>query len=304
MLRSLIIVTCRWLFCLYLPLANATAPIGPMAQAGGILFKVQDAHHTLYLFGTIHVGASDFYPLAPRIMHTLEQASAIALEIDPHQRHAMQAAVAQYGLYPAGQSFHTELSLALQQQVLAALARYHVAPQIIAPLRPWMIASLLTLQEFESKAYRAELGVDSYLADLMRKRHKPVLELEGAAAQLALFDRLDNQQQSRLLEDTLQELSDPGSAAKIVALAQYWRHADLPGLQGLLDEMATDHSLVGRFTKEVLLDQRNPVLSTRIAALLQQRDGVFAAIGILHLVGANSVPALLQQYGLKVERLY
>ncbi|SRR5450830_363948 len=306
MLRRLIIVIFSGLFCLYLPVARAagTTPAPAQKHAGGVLFKVQDAHHTLYLFGTIHVGAADFYPLAPRVMRALEQAPAIALEIDPANLVAMQAAVQQYGLYPEGRSFRNELSATLQQQVLTALDKFHIPPDMITRMRPWMIASLLTVQEFDSQGFHAELSVDSHLADLIRKRHKPVIELESAATQLALFGALTPEQQSLLLQDTIKELNDPDSAAKTVELAQSWRDADLDHLQVLLDEMAHDDSFVGRFTKEVLVDQRNPVLSARIASLLQQQDGIFAAMGILHLAGAGSVPALLQQRGLKVERIY
>jgi uncharacterized protein len=305
MLRRLIIVTFATLFCLYVATAKADdlAPAASRPHPGGVLFKVQDGRHTLYLFGTIHVGTADFYPLAPRVMQALEHAPAVALEIDPANASAMQSALQQYGFYPAGQSFRTELSASVQQQVLAALARDHIDPASIATMRPWMIANLLTVQAFEKQGYRTELAVDSHLARLIRQRHKPVIELESAATQIALFGALDNQQQSLLLEDTIKELSDPESAARTVELVQSWRNADLHRLQDLLDEMSRDHSFAGRFAKEVLLDQRNRLLSERILDLLQQQDGIFAAIGILHLAGTGGVPALLQQRGLKVERL-
>ncbi|WP_050476356.1 TraB/GumN family protein [Herbaspirillum rhizosphaerae] len=306
MVRRLIIVTFAWLLCLYLPAAGAASSTQEAGGKGqhGALFKVQDAHHTLYLFGTIHVGADNFYPLAPRVMQALEQAPAIALEIDPQKIPAMQAAVLQYGFYPDGKSYRTELPPQLRQQLETALQKYHVAPDTVARFRPWMIASLLTVQEFDSKGYRSELAVDSYLADIVKKRNKPVIELEGAATQLALFGALSERQQNLLLEDTIKELNDPDSAAKVVELAECWRTGNLDGLQGLLDEMESDKSFVGRFTREVLLDQRNPSLTDRIAALLGQQDGVFAAIGILHLVGPTSVPALLKQRGYTIERLY
>src|SRR5450830_1464755 len=124
----LIIVIFAWLLCLYLPAANSAQPAQPDAGSAqhGALFKIQDAHHTIYLFGTIHVGAENFYPLAPRVMQALEQAPAIALEIDPHNIQAMQAAVLQYGFYPEGRSYLTELSPPLQRQVQAALKKYRI----------------------------------------------------------------------------------------------------------------------------------------------------------------------------------
>jgi len=302
MLRRLIIVAWSTLLCLYLPAANAGGDTAPPAQSGGVLFKVQNGQHSLYLFGTIHVGTHDFYPLAPTVMHVLEQAPAIALEIDPSNNQALQAAVRRYGLYPPGQS--SQLSEPLRQQVVVALGKYRIAPDTVAGLRPWMIATLLTVQQAESRGYHAALAVDNYLADFAHQHHQSVLELEGAAAQLALLGGLDSKQQHLLLEDTIKELNDAKSTAELNEIIRCWRQSDLQGLQALLDEMTQDHRFSGRFAKEVMIDQRNPVLAARIAALLSEQEGVFAAIGILHLAGPNSVPALLAQHGLKVERIF
>ena len=70
MRRQIIVMFCG-LFLLPLQAAFAEAP--RVAQNRGALFKVQDASHTLYLFGTIHVGAPDFYPLEPTVTQALER---------------------------------------------------------------------------------------------------------------------------------------------------------------------------------------------------------------------------------------
>lgn len=300
MLRRLIIVSLSCLLCLYLPVATAQQTA---KQSGGALFRVQDGHHTLYLFGTIHVGAADFYPLAPEVMQALERAPAVALELDPTKLASLQAAIEQYGVYPPGQSFRTALSAPLQQQLLKVLAQYHIAPKSIERMRPWMIASLLTVEEAEGSGYQSQLAVDSYLANAILKRNKPVIELEGAARQMALFAALSPAQENLLLEDAIKELHDAESATELKAMAECWRRGDLNGLAELLNDKSDKASFVTRFTKEVLLDQRNPYLAERIADLLTQQDGVFAAIGMLHLTGSNDLPALLEQRGLKVERI-
>ena len=302
-LKDLIIVILISLLGFYLSFAKSAEVQASRQQPGGILFKVQDGHHVLYLLGSIHVGAADFYPLAPVILRTLEQAPALALEIDPEQLPALQAAVLQNGIYAAGESFRSALSEPVQRQLLAALEKNHISEDSIAHMRPWMIASLLTMQQAEGGGYSAALGVDNYLAQLAHARHQAVIELEGAARQLALFGALAPAQQSLLLEDTLQELDNAGSAAQLSAITACWREGDLPRLQGLLDDMRSAPGFVDRFTKTVMIDQRNPFLADRLATLLAQQDGVFAAIGMLHLVGANGVPALLAQRGLQVERV-
>jgi uncharacterized protein YbaP (TraB family) len=55
---------------------------------------------------------------------------------------------------------------------------------------------------------------------------------------------------------------------------------------------------------DVLLKQRNPLLADGLAAQLRGNRDSFAAIGILHLVGPDSVPEQLRRQGCRVEQIY
>ena len=59
-----------------------------------------------------------------------------------------------------------------------------------------------------------------------------------------------------------------------------------------------------RLVDHVLLDERNVDIADKLAALLKRQNNSVAAIGVLHLVGDKSVPALLGERGLSVERVY
>ncbi len=314
--RSTIIVILAWIFCFYHPsfswaqtLETRTADnVSPLPQPPipprGALFKIQDAGHTLYLFGTIHVGTHDFYPLEPRVMQALEQASTIALEIDPGKSQALQQALAQYAFYPPGQSYQNALSPHLQQQVQQILKRYDIAPADVARFRPWLLATILTVHEFSSNGYQSKDGVDGYLANYAKQHNKTVIELENAEKQTALFGTLSINEQVALLQDTIDEITNPNTARKVIEIAELWRKADVAGFEKLNEEMEKDKSFAGRFARGPLLEQRNPGLAQGIISLLRKQDHAFAAIGILHLTGPVNVPSLLQQQGCYVERIY
>jgi uncharacterized protein YbaP (TraB family) len=68
--------------------------------------------------------------------------------------------------------------------------------------------------------------------------------------------------------------------------------------------IAADTSLSGRFAREVLLDGRNGALAGKLGQLLADEENTVAAIGVLHLLGKNSVPELLRARGIEVERVY
>ena len=52
-----------------------------------------------------------------------------------------------------------------------------------------------------------------------------------------------------------------------------------------------------------LLDDRNPTLADRIAALHAEGHAVFAAVGSLHMIGPAGLPTLLAQRGFSVEQV-
>lgn len=305
--QRLIIVTLAFLFCLYLPPARvsaANADAATATPARGTLYRISDGRHTLHLFGTIHVGAPDFYPLEARVTRALKQAPTLALELDPQNAGALQAAVLRHGIYPDGRRFEQQLDPALAKRTLAALRRYQLPLEQMQTFRPWMLATALTVQEYAASGYRPELAVDNYLATAVRAHGGKIVELESAERQLSVFSRLDEVQQAQFLADTLDELDDADLARKLDELVGAWRRADSGGFERALKEMEDDHSFAGSFTRQALLDERNPGLADGIAALLAGQDKAVAAIGILHLVGPGSVPELLQKKGLRVEKIY
>lgn len=306
--QRLIIVTLALLFCFYLPARNVAAAAPGAANNDaprrGALYRISDGRHTLHLFGTIHVGAPDFYPLESRIMRAIDQASTLALELDPQNAGALQAAVARHGLYPDGRRYEQELAPELARRTTAALRRYQLPAERLQNFRPWMLATALTVQEYASGGYKPELAVDSYLAGAVRAHGGKVIELESAERQMSVFSRLDAAQQAQFLGDTLDELDDADLARKLDELVGAWRRADSGGFAQALREMGDDKSFASRFTRHALLDERNPGLADGIAALLAGQDKAVAAIGILHLVGPGSVPELLKHKGLQVEQLY
>jgi len=302
-MRSQIIVMFCGLFLLPLPAALAEA--APVAQNRGALFRVQDAGHTLYLFGTIHVGAPDFYPLEPTLTQALEGAGALALEIDPgaDPRAALRA-VLKYGMEAPGSQVPADCRQTLAPRLAPLLQKYGIAPEAVAPMKPWMLASMLAIGEFSKLGYRSDLAVDNYLSQQARARKIPVLELESMEGQLALFGAMTPVDQCRFLEDGVASIEDQEQSQEAREIANAWRTADAAAFDKLAAKAATDPSFAAQFVQKVLLDGRNPALADGIAKLLAREKSSLAAIGVLHLVGTKSVPDLLRQKGLKVERVY
>lgn len=299
-MRRMIIV----MFCLLLGMS-----VGASAQqqpARGALYKLEYAGNTSWLFGTIHVGKQDFYPLEPRVTQALERATAVALEIDPTADPARSMAVMrEFGLYaPGSGSAMTDIRAEYRPRLERMLAKHGIAPEMVAPMKPWLVVMMLTLGEYRNLGYGPELGVDLQLARLAHGQKKRVVELESIGGQAALFGRLSNQEQARFLEDSLDIIENPKQGVQPRDLVDAWASADAAKFEALAREVEEDTTFSGKFMKKVLLNERNPLLADGIVAMMKMEQHSFAAIGTLHLVGSGNVAELLRQRGVKVERIY
>jgi len=305
MRRQIIVMFCS-LFCFALGPAWAADQAADQRQAPnrGALFKVRNGEHALYLFGTIHVGSKEFYPLEPRVAGVLKQAPVLALEIDPlGDPQKLARAVQKYGLAGPGAAAPA-LSPEWRRRLDALLKQYQIEPQTVAAMKPWLLASLLTVSEFASQGYDAAQAVDAHLAKQAHDRGQKVIELESPEGQMGLFGNLSPAEQLLFLQETIAGIEDKEQAKQAREIAEAWRNADARALDALAAQAERDDSFSGRFVQKVLLDGRNPALADSMVKLMARENNSVAAIGVLHLIGKGSVPELLRQRGMTVERIY
>lgn len=270
----------------------------------GALFKIAGNGHTMYLFGTMHVGQPGFYPLEPRIAAAIAGASTLALEIDPSADPAgMASALQTYGMAVPGNGIE-QMAPMLKARLYKALAKAGIEPSSVARFKPWLVATVLAMAEYAAQGYRADLSVDAHLAQLARASKVPVIALETPALQMGLFNRLSDAEQMRFLEESIDLVENGKQNAEVRQIVEAWRTADKRAFDAIAARAERDTSVSGRFVKTVLLDERNVVIADKLASLLQRTDRSVAAIGVLHLVGSKSVPALMEERGLTVERVY
>jgi len=291
------------MFCLLLGLSFSATAAPP---ARGALYKLEYAGHTSWLFGTIHVGLPDFYPLEPRVTQAMERATAVALEVDPAADPAKSMAIMrEYGLYaPGAGSAMTDIRPEYRPRLESMLKKHGIAPEMVASMKPWLIVMMITIGEYRALGYRPELGVDLQLARTAHGRKQRVVELESVGGQAALFGRLTPQEQARFLEDSLDTFEDSKQGVQPRDLVDAWASADASKFEALAREVEEDQTFSGKFMKQVLLNERNPVLADGIVEMMKKEQHSFAAIGTLHLVGSGNVAELLRQRGVKVERIY
>ncbi|MCE3262798.1 MAG: TraB/GumN family protein [Pseudoduganella sp.] len=288
-----------------IPPAHAAAPADAIQLSDvpkrGALYRVHHEGKTSYLFGTIHVGKQDFFPLEPEVTEALAKSSALVLELDVRASAAYHRALARHGQYPAGQTLRDHLSPDALARLEVALEKVKLPLRSVEHYRPWVVANILVGQEIEKSGFHRGLGVEGYL--LSKASKKPLLELENADYQLGLFSAMDDAQQEAYLLENIDEINNGAALRKSAGLIDAWSAADAARIAALTHELTTGDTVSARFMDRTLLGKRNPEMAASIEAIMRKGDA-FIGIGLLHLVGDNGVPALLRQHGYEVEKVY
>lgn len=270
----------------------------------GSLYRVQQGNDTIYLFGTIHVGQASFFPLGEEATSAFNQASTVAVEMDVRKLELIQLAVKKYGLYAPGDSIESHLPEDGLQQLKTELAGMGIPFNNVDQMKPWMIANLLITLLLQRAHYLPQDGIDLFLLRRAQEQGKTIVELESADYQLSLYSKLNDSEQATYLKETLEIMNNEEMLRITHALVNAWLKADSKAMRQVLEESLDEDTVTAEFTKKILLDQRNPEMTDKIEAMLKNHQSVFVGVGLLHLVGEKGIPALLQQRGYTVNKIY
>lgn len=268
------------------------------ARDRGFLWRVERDGRVSHLYGTLHVARRDWMFPGPRVRAALAASDTVALELDmldPQVARRMAA-----GMQAAG---GTPLPAAIVRR-LDQRARAECAdPALFERLGPELKIAALTMLAARRQGLEAAYGVDMFLAGYARSQGLRVTGLETPEEQLRALGAGAPGDAVALLDSGLRDLDSGRAQAMLARLAQLWADGDHATLSAYpqwcqcLDtpaEVAAMHRL---------LDERNPVLAQRIEALHARGTRVFAAVGSLHMIGAQGLPALLAARGFQVTRI-
>jgi hypothetical protein len=270
-------------------------------QARSILYRVQGAGGaTVYLLGSIHLLSADAYPLPQPVQDAYADAERLVFETSMDSLMARQAEMAARGLLQGGKTLRGELPEDLYAQVekaAPALAPLGVGMVSVDRMEPWLVALLFQSAESLKVGLAPEHGVDVHFTERARADGKPVSGLESVDFQMDLFDGLSAGEQVSYLRQSLQDL--PRSTEVMRQMVAAWRAGDADAIDALMNESrAQAPEMYAR-----LLTDRNAAWVPQIEALLRGWEDVLVVVGAGHLVGDDSVVAMLRARGHTVEQL-
>lgn len=286
---------------------DMSSAVTSQAQRRGTLYRVEDdakPAHVVWLFGTIHVGRPDWYPLPREVMTAFGTARRLVLETDLRDTAAVATAVARHALYPDGEQLDAHVSVQTYALLRDTAARLHVPITALSAMRPFAVATLLSELALQQDGYRADLGVDQMLLRLASDAGKPVEGIESPEFQMQLFSRLGGNEQEAMLREQLEGMRDGSAQREMQTMVNAWAHADSLAIEGLLAREAAKGTATAAWMRDVLIDARNARMAQAVQALLPRPGPTFVAVGMAHLAGKNGIPQLLAQRGLHVKKIY
>jgi uncharacterized protein YbaP (TraB family) len=307
----------RYFLCVLLlscTLANPAAAQGPVPVCADpeatMLWKVTGASLesqgvSIQLFGSLHVGKPEFYPLDELIEDAFRSADHLVFEIDPTSATDPQNAIMMQkrGMLPAGQTLQSVVSPQAYANLQRVLEGMGVPVAGVNNLKPWLIALTLTNLQVSALGYSALDGLEMYFTT-RKSPQSDILELESMEQQLAMLDALDPE---IFLGYSLEDLQD--GAVELDSMVQAWRCADHDALSAFLFEdfantesqSPTEQAMLDEL-HEHLFAERNVVMADGIEQFIQTGKGAyFVVVGAGHLLGPGSVVDLLRERGYQVD---
>jgi uncharacterized protein YbaP (TraB family) len=261
------------------------------------VWVVHGPHATIVLFGSVHIlpPGLDWEPA--QLKEALARASDLWFEIPLDDASSLTATrlAAEQGLQGPGESLSAQLSPASREHLARIAESCGVSVEGLDRLRPWLAEITLSLAVYRQAGAIQEEGVERQITGLVPQT-VPRRAFETAEQQIGFLSNAPLSDQIASLEETLGELDEgPTSYERVVTV---WMAGDAPGIvREALDPMIKSAPGVYR----ALVVDRNRRWVTAIRKRLDGQGEAVMVVGVGHLVGPDSVPALLRAQGVSVD---
>lgn len=271
------------------------------AAAQPAFWVVKDADSTVYLLGTVHLLKPETKWHSDKLDAAMAEAKELWLELPTTNAEAMQAEmmalVSRFGLAPAT-PLSKDLTPAEMKTLDEAAKVAGLSASQLNVFRPWFAALTISTASMTRAGYDPASGVDSKVEAIFRARNIAPKGFETAEEQIKVFASMPRAQELEYLRETMEEYAD--APVELDRMVTQWAAADITGMEQLfVTEMKTEEPDL----YASLLVNRNANWVVKIEEMLKGSGTSFIAVGAAHLIGPDSVIAMLDARGVKAERV-
>lgn len=267
------------------------------AQDRGPLWRITQAGQSSWLYGTAHVSSADWVFPGRNVVRAMQQADMLALELNLLDAESLKPLI-----QPADPA---RIARVLDATRLARIARLTdvacLPPNALDTRRPVIQAATLLALDARHSGFYVDFGIDAMLAGLAQSLKKPIVALESAQDQLDLLSGRNETEERLFVDSALDQLESGKARGQMKTMLQVWAQADVTQLDNYADWCNCMDTAEDRAFMKRLLDDRNVLMAEKISQLHASGKRVFAGVGVLHMVGAQGLPALMRAQGFQVE---
>ncbi|ERN54446.1 TraB/GumN family protein [Alkalihalophilus marmarensis] len=276
-------------------------------ESKGVFYKIENNQNTIYLFGSIHTANRDLHPLKPEVEAAFTESDYVAVELDYKNIDLTKwnELNKEFGLLKSGTIDHY-LSPKTREHFNEFLSTYQIRENDINQLQPWNLNHYIQATVAAEEGFSPDFGIEEYFLSRAPVEEKSILQLESYEDFFYVWGQLPIETQLLELEDTLkqpekaivelEQLMDAWIAGDISQLATFRQASELDG--------ADPHDLKEFYIR--FFEERDLKMANKIEELLNSKDNkvIFATVGVLHLVGEDSIVEVLRSRGYKVQNIF
>ena len=292
--------------------ATTEATTAPVSKGSTpLLYKAtSDNGGEVWLFGSIHVGNDDMYPLPDYVNNAYNEADSLSVEVDviDMEENAMDY-VSDYQkvMYLDGTTIKDHISEDLYNDAVKILEDNDYYTSMLDFYYPSMWSSFIEVFEYENSGYDSKKGIDMHLLNLAKENKKNIVEIESASSQITLLGEFSEELQILQLEEVVAGYNTEESKTYLKDLVSAWTSGNEESITAIICEDSSSEEyteeemkLLEEYNQKMLVD-RNILMADFAEKSLKDGDSVFICVGTAHIVGEGAMVDLLRDRGYTVE---
>lgn len=263
------------------------------------LWELSRGDKKVTLFGSLHVGKNDFYPLPESVLSRFDAARVLAVEADVTVPATQQACTKLAAT-------EEKLDSVLSAEDFAALQGYlraaNLPPASIEGRKLWLVNLVVVGAELMQLGVDFSRGLDIVFLRDAKLARKRVVEVEGGPRQCAALAGASNAEAAAAMSRFLATVRENKMEKRLDEMVKAYRAGDGATLWTVIqEEFGT--SAEGVTARKRVFDGRHEAMADAIDGYFKQPDSHFVVIGVGHMFGENSLLEALAKRGVKARRI-
>ncbi len=274
-----------------------------------LLYKATDQDgDVVWLFGSIHVGTDDMYPLPAYVTDAFCEADGLAVECDivAAESNILGLTNALTGMmYTDGSTIDEHINGALYAEAKAIMEENSIPATALNAYTPSFWSMMIDSFAYLQYDLDANLGIDMYLLKRAKNEDIPIHEIESVEEQYAMLGNFSEELQILLLEGSVQSYGDPESEEVLEDLVDAWAKGDEQELITMLTDdtsgMTAEEMRLYNEYNYAMMTARNELMTDFAENALIDGNELFICVGTAHVIGEDGIAEQLRDRGYTVE---